>query len=146
MNLASIFEVSQFTSLRCLQFLKIHYFISVSWLDHHGMVMTFFQTHVIDMSLSQCGTAHIASCGSNMSKISDVACSGTSIYGIIDINRLTIRGDATKSCKITCSSRGYSSPVSDIFTIELRAALLKVNLNSVPSPLYLGDLFSISCE
>lgn len=107
--------------------------------------MSFFESHLIDLSLSQCGMARIASCGSNMLKTSDLTCSGISVSGFININQFIIRGDATKTCKISCASRGYSSLVSDMFTIELRAAKLKVDLNSVPSPLYLGSPFSISC-
>ena len=117
----------------------------MSWLDHHGIVMSFFQTHTIDVSLSHCGVAHIANCGSALSATSNVSCSGTSISGIIGNVGMTIRGDATSACMITGVSRGYSSPVSDLFTIELRAAVLLVNLDFLPSTIFLGSPFSLSC-
>jgi len=116
----------------------------VSWLDHHGLVMSFFQTHIIDISLSNCGVAHFANCGSNLSATSSVSCSGTSLSGIIGIAGMTIRGDATLACMITGTTRGYSSPISDLFTIELRAAVLQVNLDFFPSTIFLGSPFSIS--
>ena len=121
------------------------FLFSVSWLDHRGVTMSFFQSHRIDLTLSHCGIAEIAACGSNLSSTSNVTCTGLSTNGIISIEGMTIRGDATTSCKITCISRNYSSTIYDSFSIEIRAANLRVNLNSFPSRLYLGSPFSVSC-
>jgi hypothetical protein len=126
--------------------LQIHIFIPVSWLDHHGTTMSFFHTHIIDITLSHCGFARISNCGSNMSLTSNVSCSGTSSFGSISIDGMIVRGDATTSCEITCKSRNYSSIIFDSFAIEIRASNLYVNLNSFPSRLYLGSPFSVSCK
>jgi hypothetical protein len=118
---------------------------SVSWLDHRGITMSFFQSHIIDITLSQCGVAIIATCGSNLSSTSNRTCTGLSMNGIIHVNGMIIREDATTSCKIMGTSRNYLSAISDSFTIEIRAANLRVNLNSFPTRLYLGSPFSVSC-
>jgi hypothetical protein len=107
--------------------------------------MSYFQSHIVDISLSHCGFARIVNCGSNLSATSNVTCFGTSASGIISVNGMIIRGDATPHCKISGISRGYSKAISDVFVIELRAGKLQINLDSLPSRLYLGSPFSISC-
>ena len=124
---------------------KLTHHILVSWLDHRGVTMSLFQTHVIDITLSQCGIARIASCGATLSATSNITCTGASANGIIGVIGMIIRGDATTSCKITCTSRNYFTALSDSFEIEIRAANLHVNMTALPSRLYLGSPFSISC-
>ena len=107
--------------------------------------MSYFQNHVVDISLSQCGFARIVNCGSNLSATSNVTCFGTSASGRISVNGMIIRGDATPHCKISGISRGYLRAVSDVFVIEIRAIKLQINSDSLPTRLYLGSPFSISC-
>ena len=107
-----------FAPLYFMYFRKLTHHILVSWLDHRGVTMSFFQTHVIDITLSQCGIARIASCGANLSATSNITCTGASANGIIGVIGMMIRGDATTSCKITCTSRNYFTTLSDSFEIE----------------------------